>query len=236
MLRPRRRKTKRLPPPRWHRYLAWSLAALAFGGLLLAHGWSGLQEESPTAQWPRVSGSITADVGSRAVTSNVEYHYSVQGRDYAGRGVVDSGRHLQRGQAVAVLYDPDHPEVSVLEVDAGRNVLPASELLAGLVPVSFAVPFLVWSLLKQGRAFAALIWVVQAASLCVGVAAGIAWSPPLFFVLPLLGACACIAVMLLVRICPVCMGLIRTDHLVRNPERCPRCGVLLERPQRPLAS
>ncbi len=152
--------------------LRHGLGLLLFGtsGLLLL-GWSLsiLRQAWATRCWPQAPGEIVA---SRRVThwvssengrdaiqrAHVTYRYEVAGRYFQGRrvwvgppamaAVGATLRRYRKGQACRVAYDPQRPQVAVLEpgVHALHWLLPAVGLLFvglarwGLVAQSAASP------------------------------------------------------------------------------------------------
>ncbi len=117
--------------------------SLIFGLLFTVVGYatykyftSPLEEEAKASEsWPSVSGEITTSKieshtsnGDRLYSANIHYSYVIKGEKYSGSGITnaDASTSVQssvkkdlkkypKGKIVDVYYDPDFPEISVLE-------------------------------------------------------------------------------------------------------------------------
>ncbi len=118
-------------------------SGLFFGFLFMFAGYATykyitnpLEEEAKASElWPSVSGEIIISEieshtshGERLYSANIHYFYTVDGKKYSGSGITntDASTSVQssvkkdlkkypRGKIVEVYYDPEFPEISVLE-------------------------------------------------------------------------------------------------------------------------
>ncbi len=95
-----------------------------------------MEEEAKASElWPSVSGEIIiseiesyTNHGERLYSADIHYSYMVEGEEYNGAGITNADastsvqssvkkdlKRYPKGKIVDVYYDPDFPEISVLE-------------------------------------------------------------------------------------------------------------------------
>ncbi len=110
-----------------------------------------MEEEAKASElWPSVSGKIIVSEieshtsgGKKMYSADVHYSYTIEGKQYIGAGITNADASTSvsssvkkdlekypKGEIVEVFYDPDFPEISVLE--------PGINFWSGLL---FKIPF-----------------------------------------------------------------------------------------------
>lgn len=96
-------------------------------------GWHILARGKQTLRWPTVSGTITCSQDNNDLLPQIEYRYSVAGRDYHRQMEFPADlspteqfktRYLEKfpvGSQITVYYDPDHPDRSTMEPGPRRG-------------------------------------------------------------------------------------------------------------------
>jgi hypothetical protein len=133
-----------------------SLPSFALGGMLLLFGGFDRHLSVSSRDWPVTSGTITQSYvrtkhdsllgRSLEKGAMITYRYTVAGRTYNG-GPASFGRmsgsnaeivrRYPLGSVVEVHYDPEHPDLAVLEPGAGRG--PNLLILLGIGLVGYGL-------------------------------------------------------------------------------------------------
>ena len=128
------------------------LGLVGGGGCVLYHGIDQLLDIHDRETWPTTDGTVlNAHVNRHkgVMLIEVRYQYRIDGERYEGANEVrhsPSVGHLPStyatGRTIAVLYDPEQPERSALDV--GNYVLAIYKIIGGVIALLILSPFVVF--------------------------------------------------------------------------------------------